>query len=417
VRVVTNGVGSVATGIPASVLKGTGSDVAAATAGTDFLKPAAANLNGILKSTGSTTVSVAVAGTDYLAGWSETQVIYVGKHGSNSNDGTSVAKAVLTFQYAASIVPSGTPYTIVCLDGGVYNENTITLTDETSIYAPGATINCGVSGGFISIGQNSTVKLRSLTLDSSQSTPPRVVFPYSNLTGGCSVVLDVNIITGFYLSIPYVSGTSLVIPANSYVIRCAWMSLYYLDAGIGTIVFDVNYLYLMIGCTFNSRLGLLTAEQNASCLDFSNVKEIGGIVGPTLSPPSSVGPSGYTTYGLRIRRPKGPTETRFPVAGGTITLPPLTSSTNYAMVEPGGGSAIVLLPYTNWVYPGEKWTFMTLLGSGSLTIKAANGGAVLGVAADHEVRITYSATQGGNAWATYNYGFAWFDAAGTFNLL
>ncbi|HUU53054.1 MAG TPA: hypothetical protein VMW44_00270 [Candidatus Bathyarchaeia archaeon] len=68
--------------------------------------------------------------------WSETNTYYVGKHGNDSDDGLSIAKAKLTFGDAISTASAGD--LIICLDAGTYTEN---LTGASNIiHAPNATI-------------------------------------------------------------------------------------------------------------------------------------------------------------------------------------------------------------------------------------------------------------------------------------
>jgi hypothetical protein len=72
------------------------------------------------------------------------RVLYVGKHGSDSNDGVNAEKALLTFTQAvtlaAALVPSATSrVAIVCEDAGRYVED-VTLAQYVSIHAPQATI-------------------------------------------------------------------------------------------------------------------------------------------------------------------------------------------------------------------------------------------------------------------------------------
>ena len=84
-------------------------------------------------------------------------ILYVGKHGSNSNDGTSVGNAVLTIAYAISLAEADTPgpangYVIQVVDGGVYAES-FTIPSYVTVQALGATIQgnvvCEGYGGLI----------------------------------------------------------------------------------------------------------------------------------------------------------------------------------------------------------------------------------------------------------------------------
>lgn len=75
----------------------------------------------------------------------ESQIYYVGKHGSDSYDGKSIEKAFLTFGAAKTAADAQTPsssniFNIICLDAGVYAEG-VNLASWTNILAPLATIN------------------------------------------------------------------------------------------------------------------------------------------------------------------------------------------------------------------------------------------------------------------------------------
>lgn len=73
----------------------------------------------------------------------ETGVFYVGKHGNDTNDGKSIANAVLTFGEAITLVTAA-PDVIVCLDAGIYAED-ITVPEGIRLFAPSATL-LGVDG-------------------------------------------------------------------------------------------------------------------------------------------------------------------------------------------------------------------------------------------------------------------------------
>lgn len=65
------------------------------------------------------------------------QIIYVGKHGNDANDGLNIETAKLTFT-SALLAANTTPISdIVCLDGGTYTEN-LTFNFYVNIFAPKA---------------------------------------------------------------------------------------------------------------------------------------------------------------------------------------------------------------------------------------------------------------------------------------
>ena len=65
----------------------------------------------------------------------ESNIFYVGKHGSDDNEGDSISDAFLTFAQAITDAVAGD--VITCFDNGVYSES---LTGETGvdIFAPNA---------------------------------------------------------------------------------------------------------------------------------------------------------------------------------------------------------------------------------------------------------------------------------------
>jgi hypothetical protein len=67
----------------------------------------------------------------------QSNIYYVGKHGANTNVGTSIEQAFLTFSEAMSNAVSGDA--IVCFDNGTYNEG-LTCKDGVNIFAPNATL-------------------------------------------------------------------------------------------------------------------------------------------------------------------------------------------------------------------------------------------------------------------------------------
>jgi len=80
----------------------------------------------------SNQLEIAAAGID------QDNVLYVGKHGNDANDGLTIDKAFLTFGAALTAASSGD--VIRCFDAGTYTEN-LTGVSGVDIYAPNATIS------------------------------------------------------------------------------------------------------------------------------------------------------------------------------------------------------------------------------------------------------------------------------------
>lgn len=106
--------------------------------------------------------------------WQANQVYYVGKHGSDSNDGRTDATAFLTFSHAINQaklqgLSSGYRWSIVCQDGGTYTE-TVTTDDWINIYAPNATIE-----GHLYLHDNSSAVVGEVAYSSSAPYPGMAV--------------------------------------------------------------------------------------------------------------------------------------------------------------------------------------------------------------------------------------------------
>lgn len=104
---------------------------------------------------GTNTLTINAGGVD------QDNIIYVGKHGNDANDGLTINEAKLTFASAITAATAGSPtalnrYTIQCLDAGIYTE-TITVPEYVSISAVNATLT-----GTILLGDNSIITFGSV---------------------------------------------------------------------------------------------------------------------------------------------------------------------------------------------------------------------------------------------------------------
>lgn len=110
-------------------------------------------------------------------GWTGTQVLYVGKHGNDSNAGTDPASPKLTISSAitaASGASSSNPYAIVVMDAGIYAENlVITSTyDWIFIDARYAELN-----GYIRLEANHThIRLKRHECTTGYGTPTAAIY-------------------------------------------------------------------------------------------------------------------------------------------------------------------------------------------------------------------------------------------------
>lgn len=111
-------------------------------------------------------------------------IIYVGKHGNDGDDGLTPNTAVLTFTHALTLASVQTPsptnkFTVICLDAGLYSE-TFQMVEWVDIEASSATVE-----GQIILVDNTKLKLSKI-----QSTTNAL----SKLTGSAITFVDVDII-------------------------------------------------------------------------------------------------------------------------------------------------------------------------------------------------------------------------------
>lgn len=86
----------------------------------------------------------------------QSQIIYVGKHGNDANDGKTIDKAKLTF--VAAIAAAAYGDTVWCFDDGEYIENLV-FKDSIKIFAPNATLT-----GAHAIGNNNIWRIGMLNV-------------------------------------------------------------------------------------------------------------------------------------------------------------------------------------------------------------------------------------------------------------
>ena len=174
------------------------------------------------------------AGT-YAPTWTENQVIYVGKHGANADTGQSIyeAKLTITAGIAQAVADGATalnPYTVVCLDGGIYTEN-LTLAAGVHVLAPGAT----VVGTIIVAGDS------SIEIDSQTYAGP----------GGWCITKANDALTGFYkANTVTITGTGngvLNLFANNVLM--VEVRRFFVENGfaIGDVVSGGGHVHLKVG--------------------------------------------------------------------------------------------------------------------------------------------------------------------------
>jgi hypothetical protein len=140
------------------------------------------------------------------------KVRYVGKHGNDSNTGQSLEDAFLTFGQAitaciAQAPSSSDPYSIVCLDGGIYSES-LTMAPFISIFAPGATL----------FGNQILTDNSSITVNLINGTSGTLISKISGVSTGlfrCSAIVLLGSANGIFCSSGSLSIQTDTISNNS----------------------------------------------------------------------------------------------------------------------------------------------------------------------------------------------------------
>lgn len=103
------------------------------------------------------------------------RVIYVGKHGTDTKDGTCPSKAVLTLAQAVTLVTALTPSTsspvlIHVVDGGSYAADNVTIAEGVKLFAPNARFEGtqAVNPMFTLAGDQSIIEADSIVGDTGQ---------------------------------------------------------------------------------------------------------------------------------------------------------------------------------------------------------------------------------------------------------
>lgn len=102
------------------------------------------------------------------------QIIYVGKHGSDLNDGSSMARAKLTIGAAVTAAQAGTPaadnrYVIYAEDAGIYEED-IELTSWINLWMPSAKLTGqGVAAQAILLHDETGIQLHEVEAPDGQN--------------------------------------------------------------------------------------------------------------------------------------------------------------------------------------------------------------------------------------------------------
>jgi hypothetical protein len=119
---------------------------------------------------------------------SQENIIYVGKHGNDSNNGKTLNDAVLTFSQAVTLATAESPsatnrVAIVCVDAGIYSQtDSLDIPQHVDLYAPNATLErTGTTGNdFITVENNSNVTVHEINVN----TPTKAVGAFDMTING-----------------------------------------------------------------------------------------------------------------------------------------------------------------------------------------------------------------------------------------
>lgn len=174
------------------VLKGNGTAIGAATAGTDYSVGTASLATGLLKSTtASGALSIAVSGTDYQPAGS-----YANLSGGNSFTGAQAFGDGVISRFSGSINnQTGTTYTVNATDNGgvitLSNASTITLTVPNSLVIGFNCLLIQIGAGQVTIaaGAGATVNNRLSNTKIAGQYGVATLFVYANAGGSSAIAL------------------------------------------------------------------------------------------------------------------------------------------------------------------------------------------------------------------------------------
>lgn len=218
------------------------------------------------------------------------KIYWLGKHGNDSNSGLTWNDAVLTIGQAHTLTAAQSPATgnrfaIVCLDGGIYDED-VTCQSYVNLIMPSATITGTITGAAYC-----STKVHRVVPDTSTNA-----FQLSSGTGWWHVVVDWvdlgNNTTGFYQN----SSASYII---AYI---GWMRV--LSGSSGTVglhvdlgTMDIDYGYLNTDTFYDVAIGTtlhIMGRNNPTGTRTGTAYEIN----PTTFKVFSMTLSGYTITGI-----------------------------------------------------------------------------------------------------------------------
>lgn len=201
-------------------------------------------------------------------------VLYVGKHGSDTNDGRNIDGAMLTFAAATAAASAGE--TIKCVDTGLYEESVV-LPLDVSLWAPYCTIEGPGGGGtgvgcIITQGGDTTVRAHRLVPGAGESG-----IVQTDVAGVLNI--DVDFIDGRpntgkdgILNLSTTAGGVTMVRARSIWVPAG-------GVGIGDLAVSIGHMHLDIGDIYlagNSAIGIFLATASKLVGRVDHLVEISG---------------------------------------------------------------------------------------------------------------------------------------------
>ena len=254
------------------IIKGNGTAISAATAGTDYLAPPSGTA--ILKANSGGALANAVSGTDYAPATSGTSILYGNNLGGFSN--VTIGSGVSFSTGTLSATGSGGTVTSVSFTGGIVNVATSTTTPALTV--------AGTSGGIVYFSSASTWASSSLLSANALMIGGGAGVAPSTITTGTGVVTALGVNTGSVGAF-VVNGGALGTPSSGTLTNVTGLPISSGVSGLGTGVASalaVNTGSAGAFVLFNGALGTPSSGTVTNLTGTASIN-INGTVGATTA--------------------------------------------------------------------------------------------------------------------------------------
>ena len=254
------------------IIKGNGTAISAATAGTDYLAPPSGTA--ILKANSGGALANAVSGTDYAPATSGTSILYGNNLGGFSN--VTIGSGVSFSTGTLSATGSGGTVTSVSFTGGIVNVATSTTTPALTV--------AGTSGGIVYFSSASTWASSSLLSANALMIGGGAGLAPSTITTGTGVVTALGVNTGSVGAF-VVNGGALGTPSSGTLTNVTGLPISSGVSGLGTGVASalaVNTGSAGAFVLFNGALGTPSSGTVTNLTGTASIN-INGTVGATTA--------------------------------------------------------------------------------------------------------------------------------------